>query len=552
MKRTIIICWASFFLTSSSFSQLGRIGGSLRYEHQYQDVLVNGSLLTSLRMSPSINLNTEGFISSENFIFFTLRTALNSSFRTGHSASSVIKTKQYLWNAYDVNVFFFQIAPANLQFSMREYVNDIRYEYQGLKSRSGTRNHETMAGFALVRVPYMPQVNFSYRRNRSWSIVGEDYNTRSDQYVFAASSKNGTSGHASVTGSVSDFYESFTNFSERIATLQFDGSNVISDGHQLTIGSEYNRYGRYSTLSGGVAYAGLLSDRVQLYSNVNGQNASGWNYSFYSGNTSGNLQFTMDEHFRYGVGLSGGRGSTVTTIEGYTRSVESYSVSGNVNLNHTRTLGSVNFMNNLSLAYGRRRYYENSSFHRVGFNNSANRAIGRFTVNAVYNFSFLTNKTTLSWQSIENFAMLAATGVLPASIRTRTSADFRSYTYKGGAFTAPDLSMANIMQTLEGPFKLVIPFTLGAGVTVHYYFTGLSGHAYGWNVTFQSARFFADGLSASYRYARDYDPYYRMESIDQTASLYYRWRLLSIQVSLRESWVFNRTRDARFTLERSF
>ncbi len=551
MKRLVIIGWASVLLASAAFPQLGRLSGEIRYEHQYQDVLVNGTLLTSLRRSPSISLNTDGFFTSPNFIYYTLRTSLNTSFRTSHSASSLVTTRSYLWNAYDVNVFFFQIAPANFQLSTREYTTDIRYEYQGLKNRGGTRNHEDRVGLALVRVPYLPLVNFSYRRNRSWSIVGDPYENLSNQYVFSASSRNGTTGHASVTGSLSDFRETHSDYYERILSVQFDGSHSLSEEHQVTIGSEYYKYGSYSALSGGLAYGGRLAEGVRMNSGVNGQSASSVNYSARTVSTTHSVQFTPGQNFRLGAGVNAGTGVALNRVGGVTRRIENHNWSGSLSLGHTRNAGGLGLSNNISLAYGERRYFEKLGFYRIGVNNGVHKSVGRFVFNAAYNFSYQSNRNAARWSSTDHFALIAATGTLPGAIRTRTSADFRSYTYDGNRITASDQSSLNLLQSFDGSFKHLIPFTLGAGASVHYFFIGLRGHTYGWNASFQSSEFFVRGLYAAYRYTRSFDPYYRRESLEHSASFSYRWRLLSFQLTLREREVFNRLRDVRFSVERT-
>ncbi len=538
-------------MASAAFSQLGPIGGEIRYEHQYQDVLVNGNLLTSLRRSPSINLSTTGSIKSEHFIFYTLRTSFTAGFRTSRSSHSAVSTRQFLWNEYDVNLLFLQTAPVNFQLATREYTTEIRYDYQGLRNRGGTRDHQDRIGVALTRVPFFPLVNFSFIRNKSWAIVGDPFEQLSLQYVFSASSRNGTDGHASVSGSLSEFREKYSGISERILSLQFDGSRSLAERHHVNFGSEFNKYASYSGLSGGVAYGGILNDVIRLTTGLTGQSASSVNFSVYSVSASQGVQITQNEFFKWGLGIGGGTG--VTTFRRYGERVRlaNDNWNGNINLNHVRSVGTFNVANNLTLAYGERSYLETISFYRIGLSNSAHRSVGRFLVNAAYNYSHLSNSGNGTWRSTEHFALIGVSGTLPGEIRSRSTADFRSYDYGGDRLTASDQSTINLAQTFDGSFKHVIPFTLGAGASVHYFFAGLRGHTYGWNASFQTSQLFLKGLYASYRYARSFDPYYRRASLEHSASFSYRWRLLSFQLTLRERTVFSRQRDIRLSVERS-
>lgn len=551
MSRATIIVWASLLFCAPSFPQLNRISGDIRYEHQYQEVQVHGTLLTALRRSPTLNLNTKGSFVSDNFIFYTLRTSLATSFRTTHSAGATVTSRQILWNEYDVDLFFFQIAPANFQLSSREYTTDFRSEYSGLRSRGGTRNHEDRMSFSLVRVPFLPLVNFSYQRNTSWSIIGEPYRNHSNQYTFSASSKNGTDGHATVTGSLSEFGEETSGFYERILNLHFDGSRNLAEGHQLSLGSEYYKFGGYSSVSGGAGYTGTFGPDVIGGSTVNAQRAGGLYYSARAVNGSQSVQWTQNENFQYGAVVSGGAGVTINSYTGVPRRIDHSAWNGAMNVNHTRSAGGLNVNNNLSFGYGRRRYIDVVDFYRIGLNNSLNRSVGSFALNATYNFSHLSNRNGYSWTTTEHYASLSATGRLPGAIRSRSNADFRSYVYGGAQMTASDQSSLNLSQGFDGSFKHVIPFSLSAGASVHYFFVGLRGHSYGWNAAFQSPRFFLANLYASYRYSRTYDPYYRRESLEHSAGFSYRWRLLSFQLTLRERRVFSTMRDVRFSVERS-
>jgi len=552
MKRGLIIAASFLFLPAGLFSQAGPLSGSLRYEHQYQEILVNGALLTSLRRSPSLNLNTKGFFSSKNFVYYTLRTSLNTNFRTSHTPSSIYDTRQLLWNAYDVNLFFLQSSPVNFDVAAREYTTDIRYDYGSADLRSGTRDREVRANFSVIRVPFLPTINVGYRRSRSYSIVHQPYEQVTSQYTFSASSSNLSGGSANVSGSLSDFRERYSGFGERILTLQMNGQQLLEPGHQLTFGSEYNKYGSYSALSGGLGYGGVLDDGVRISSSVTGQNASGRNYAVRSVSASQGISVKQGDHLQWGGSLSGGAGVSTLALGGAPRRIPTSNWTGSVNLSHNRNFGALMLVNNLSFGYGERLYIDRQSFWRASLGNTLQRTVGRFALNATYNFSTLVNSNSFSWRSVEHYAMFSATGTLPAAIRSRSTLDYRSYTYGGSRPTGSDQITLNGSQSFDGNFTMVIPFTLGAGGAIHWYLASLRGHTYSWHVRFQSSNFFMKSLYAGYQYQRRFDPYYNKESREQSATLSYRWRSLAFGLTAREITLFSRQRDIRFTVERSF
>lgn len=554
MKRVSSIVWLILGLASALYSQKGGdggIGGHIRYEHQYQEVSVNDNLLISLRRAPSVDLRKSGFISSKYFLAYTLRTALSTTFQTSRYSTERNDSRQFHWNEYDVNFLFFQKSPVTIQLASREYTTDVRYDYGALDTRSGTRDREHRVNFSVTRVPFLPLINLAYRTNRSWSIVNAPYEQKSEQFSFSAATRNGSEASANVSGSLSSFRERFTGISERILTVQFNGTRQFSERHAISLGSEFNKYGTYSALSGGLSYGGAISRKLRINSGLRGQNSSGRSYSFRSVSTTQSASLVLDEHFRGGVNLSAGTGIAVSDIRGDRRRVPNHNWIGSFNLSHSRQTALFQTSNNISMSYGGRVSGNRLTFWRFGLSNTIQRSVGLFDLKGTYNFSTLLNKNGTDWSATNNYVEGEGSARLPQGIRSRTSLDYRSYTYGGDGPKSANRHTLNFKQHLTGKFNYVIPFSLGLGGSVHWYYAFLRGRTYGWNITFASPHFFLKSLYANYLYRRSYDPYYDKESREQTASFTYRWRSLNFQLHLREMKLFSTQREVRFMVERA-
>jgi len=438
-----------------------------------------------------------------------------------------------------------------LNVSTREYTDDLKYEYSSLSVRSKTRNHQDLVNIDVDRVRYLPRLNFSYIRNKAWSLEGDPYEQRSDQYNFSAYSRNGTDGYASVVGSLSNFNERSVGLSERILTVNFDGSQALAPGHTVTIGSEFDRYDNYSSLTGGLSYVANLSTWLGMNTGLSGQNSSGRNFSYYSAGVSQGFRLTMDEHVRFGVRGSVNTGASISQRLLVPVRIPNDRWEGSFDVGHLRALGAVNFTNNLVLTYGKFDYLTAFSYYSLVFSNGANTTVGKFGINGTYNFSYHKNNSTLAWQSWENTALLSVNGTLPWLIQSQTMADYRSVNYSGFAVTASDLSSLKFSETLGRSFVNLIPYTIRLRGSVQYFYRGVSGRTYSFGASFQSPRFFVNNLTASYIFRRDYDPFYRILTINHDASLNYRWRLLTFQAGYFERIEFSRIRQVRFTLERA-
>lgn len=554
MKRASVIVWLIILATSVLHPQGGSnggINGYVRYEHQYQEVSVNDNLLITARRSPSVDLRKTGFISSKYLLAYTLRTALTANYQTTRYSTVRNDTRHLLWNEYDVNLLFFQRSPVTFEVASREYTTDIRYDYGLLDTRSGTRDRAHRLALSVARIPFLPAINLAYRTNRSWSLVSLPYEHKSEQISFSAATRNTAEASASVTGTITSFKERYSGISERILTLQFNGTRQFSERHALSLGSEFNKYSSYSSLSGGASYAGIFSDRLRFNSSLTGQNSSSRSYSVRSVSATQGANLTVDDHFRGSASLVTGTGVAIVNVGSDRRRIPSHNWSGSTSLNHSRSISGFQVTNNLSFSYGRRIYGNRISFWRFGLSNSLHRSVGLFDLKGTYNYSTLLNSNGSDWSSTSNYAMLDVSARLPHGIRSRSSLDYRSYVYGGDGPKTVDRKTVSFKQNLTGNFNFVIPFSLGLGGSVHWFYTFLKGKTYGWDITFASPNFFLRSLYANYLYRRSFDPYYNRESREQTASFTYRLRSLNFQLQLREMKLFTTHREIRFLVERT-
>jgi hypothetical protein len=147
---------------------------------------------------------------------------------------------------------------------------------------------------------------------------------------------------------------------------------------------------------------------------------------------------------------------------------------------------------------------------------------------------------------------ISASGNISNIIHSQSSLQYRSDVYGGFAMYNNNQQNLNLTQSFDAQTVIYIPMTLGAGLNANWYFSSLARRTYGYYLTFTSASLFVRGLYATYRYARNYDPYYQRELSENNGSLHYQWRMIIMEVRFRLAYVPNRIRDITFTISRPF
>lgn len=552
MKRVVTILWLLLVSCFQSFGQLYAIRGELRYEHQYQDVLSRDFLFTSLRRSPSVNLSTSGSFISKRILFYTVRTSLNASYNTSHSGGGTFKGTQYLWNLYDVNLMFLQSSPINFSIGAREHTMKSKYAYGWLNTMGGTRQQEQRINLSLQRISFLPVTTFMYQRTRSWSVYGMPSEQISNQYSFSATASGGSSSSLNLFGNLSEFSDRYNNTSDRILTLELNGSKQLSERHQVGVGAGYTRYPTYSGLSGGVMYGGNLSEQIQISTNLSGQNTSTASYTNHSYGLSQSVRIFQDNHLKYGLSFNSGTGTSIYSSSNNGSKISSFNWATSANVEHQRSIGIIGFANFLSIQYGARQYRYRYSFMGVNVSNTLHSSIGGWGIEGTYNFYSQYNKSSVAWYLMGNSANIAVSGKLPENINSRTTINYND-NHNGGAVEAIDNQRSlSANQSFDASYYYQIPFTLSLSGSVHWYFLHLQGRTYGWQARFGSPNFFVRGLRVSYSYDRHFDPYYHKENAEHNFVLTYQWRALSFELTARQLRFIDRTRDVVFTVSRPF
>ncbi|HEV8539511.1 MAG TPA: hypothetical protein VGR15_11390 [Bacteroidota bacterium] len=551
MKRVLFIALLELVVCGWLLGQITSLGGSLRYEQQYQDFLFDDQLATSIRSNPILDLGVRGIVLSPRLFDFTLRTSLNLNFGTSHIRDITLTNQQSNWNTYDVAAGFFQYSPIKVQVAARDFLIDTKSSYNGASSNHGrTRTQEQRANFGIDRIPFLPSIHASYTRNHSWSLTGDPQDQLSNQLSFGVSSASGHGASVSVSGSFSDVKERYTGFQEKNSFFQLSGSKELSANHRIDLNSEYYVFPLYRVLYALAGYTGMLTEKVRLSSGISGAQSSSSGSTFRSIGGSQGVSVTAGDHYRFGLSVSGNAGR-YSSLSGQTASY-SGNMGGSATIQHVRMIGTLNLTNALSMGYAVRDYGQVYHVWEGGISNGISTGIGSYAISGSYNLSAQSTRNDLSWNLLSNNASLSANGTVFGKIRSQSSFRFRADTYGGDIRPVGNQRTANLTHGFTGQFFYYIPMTVGLGGSVNWYSAAASIRTYAWHFTFSSTSFFLRALYATYRYSRTFDPYYQRELVEQAATFDYQWRALSFHIAFRHSTTPNRIRDILFTVSRPF
>jgi hypothetical protein len=534
-------------------AQLTTLSGELRYEHQYQDFYTDaGGLSTSLRQNPILNLDLRGAIVSRRLLEYSLY----SSFGINHTLSQTpyltFTNTQLNWNAYNLTLSVLPYAKAKVDLSARDNLIDSKFDDQTVSSQGRLRQQEQRIGLSVDQVPELPTLAFTYTRNKTWAEIGAPSEQLSNQYGLSLSASGGPSSEVNLSSSLSDVAERYTNFHERLLTVNLSGSKRLDDRNLLSILSDYNRFTSYSNLTGSVGYTGLLSDRLRVNTGFSGLSYSN---AFTVGRTGGFLEgvlYRLDPYFQLGESFNGYIGTTRAVTNLGTQSYYSNNWNASTTLQHNRQINRAIVSNSLTLGYLVQEYVTGYNTLNVNFANGVQFPLGAFALNGDYSFAYYRTRNNDDWDLIGNSAGIVAVGTLPENIRSNTTARFRDDHYTGEVSAFRNQRNLIGTQQFDGSFRSVIPVNLGLGGSVTWYFANIYGHTYSWHLTFSSQSFFVDRLYALYTYTRTFDPYYLRPVTNHDASMNYPWRALTFQLRGHYATFPVRVRDIWFSVSRFF
>lgn len=554
MKRAVTILWLLTAIFARGYSQLGALRGQLRYEHQYQDFLTEqGSFATELRQSPMVDVNLSGILLSPRLLTWSAFSSLSLNFHSSQSTFSTASGSQSAWDKYNFIFNVLPLAPVKLSLATRENALAARSNFNdepGILTRA--RQQEYRADLSVFDVPWLPTTALSYIRNRSWDPIDRAFETVSQAFSFSMAGSSSPQGSVSLSGVYNDFDDRVGAVHDRFFTFDFSGARSISAGHRLSIHSEYKNYYGYSNLTGSVGYFGTLTDLFRISTGMSGYTAS-TSYAVYrSYGLSQSFMYRLPQFYQFGLRVYESASVSQFSLARGVRSVDGRGIGSALTASHNRTIGSMIVSNNIALSYDRLTYITQYSVLNGGWSNSIQARVGSYGVSGDYSLSFSRTMDGNSWMVVGNNAGLGADGIILQPVQSHSGLHYHEEHYIGDIESFRNQKNISLTQRFDGSFNQVIPFTLGFGASVNWYFAGIRGHTHGWNISFGSGSFFVPGLFASYVYSRTYDIYYQRELGEHTGSMSYHWRALSFEARFHYATYPLRVRDIVLTVTRPF
>jgi hypothetical protein len=551
VKRVVTILAMLVVAGECSVGQITHLGGELRYEHEYQDMLYLDQLSTSLRSNPIVDLALFGYVLSPRIIDWNVRSSMNLSFGTSQTRENTTTNQQAYYNAYDADMNFFEYSPVKFELAARDHIVDTKADYNSLSGFHGrVRAQEQRARFAVDRISYLPSVTLNYIQDRTWSLTADQSEQLSRQFTFSVATAAAGSSSINLSGAFTNTEDKYTGFEDHIATVELGGTKQLSEHDRFDLAAEYYRYNLYGTLTGSLGYIGTLGGATRITTSVSGSHSG----SAYSSNrvvgAGAGLTVILTPVYQTGVSLGVSAGKYTSLLLGVSTYSRTFEPRGF--LQQTLNFGRSILSDNLWVSYSLRDYGERFLVWEGGLANSLTTSIGAFGVSANYDFSAQSTRNSTNWTLVSNMGGISASGNLARIIHSQSSLQFRSDIYSGvGIFNTSQQNL-NLTQGFDAQTVWYIPMTLGAGLTANWYFSTLARRTYGWYATFTSPSLFVRNLYATYRYARNYDPYYQRELSENNGSMHYQWRMVIMELRFRLAYVPNRIRDITFTISRPF
>jgi hypothetical protein len=552
MKRVITIAWLLLAICQSSFGQLGRISGELRYEYHYQDFLYDGILTKVIISNPALYIRTSGSILSPRILSYSLYSSLSIDNVSTSNDYFDYAGSQYSWNRYNLILNFLPYSPVKVSFAAREYSYDYRSAMIDDADQSGARQQEQRIDLSVHQIAWLPTLSLSYVRNRSYSASEGLYDLMSQTLSFSASHATDTTGSYYLTASMNDYRDRLGTAYDRFLTVEFSASRALSARHGVSLSTEYEQYTGYSIFGMGADYSGSPTNALHLNTSVSaGSTVSP--YSQYRSVSFGqSASYLLNQYFRCGLGLTGFLGSSHIWWADGGQVLNFRSLGGSASLQHRRSFAGMSLLNTIAAGYSSQLYGEHYNSFNTSITNNVSRAIGTFSVSGYQSYSYVQVRSSLPYTSINNSAGVTINGVLPRQIQSQTDMRFRNDHFPGERMAYRNQSTLVLTQRFNSSFVYRIPFTLGLSASANWYMVNMTGHTYGWVASFASPSFFVRGLGAEYSYSSSYDPYYQREIADHIGSFNYQWRAISLGLRFRYATFPLRVRELWFNISRPF
>jgi hypothetical protein len=556
MKKALFACNLLLFLTAPLYAQfdLNSISGHIGYRQEYQDQRIGDQFTTQLMHTPDLFLLFDGDVLDPQILNFFLQTDITNNATSMQFGSGSTNFSELTWDYYRADVRFFDTAPLRAEFRADDGLVNSHTQYgtvDALTGESRMQNQEvTLMANGLSE---LPPLTFDYSRSLNWAVIGTPSDVLNQTYSLSAAASNGSTSY-NFHADENETDDLINNTSLKIFDVRLNGVKAFSNLQQLNLETDYNRYDQLDIFNGTASYFGTLSERVNMNSSLNlvetsSPGAVGTEIS--GGNT---VNYNPNAAMRYTLGITGLLNNASIEESGASSASTSDNLSITSTAQHNGSWASGSVANSLSITAG----VQNDVFgYRTiggGLSNGYQVSRGRFDIglNQGFTSSFTSRSDGEDYYTVSTLASGFVSGMVSDRIQERSSLSYTD-NRATGVLNSPGMSrVIQASQSMSGSFYYKIHFTLDAGVTVNWFLSGVTGTTNAWNLGFTSGDFFVSGLSFRYNYARDYDLFYRLETLDQSAEFHYQWRMLRFGLRLEQADFVTDRRDVTFTVVRDF
>ncbi len=552
MKRVFTIVALAVLSVCPLFGQLGSFGGNVSYVHQYSEDSYHGSLSTTQSRNPTIDLQASGIILTHELAEFEFQSYFTQNSFTSKSFGPTLDFETQNWTIYRFNLSLIQYSPCWILLRANDGYVKSRGEYGDASSTVGrVRSQSQEMTVSLRKIEFLPTITLDYNRSHAWATEGFITNNKIESYTASAASSNGSTTF-NITGQNTRTEDLVSGSVNKFSSAGVNGTKSFDDAHFVNIHSEYTWFETTGLLYGDLSYTGSLSSSAVLMTGLNLSQATSPHATTTNLSVSANVNQTLSPEWRYTAMLGEQYNKQVMPLA--LPPVESRNTwrSGGT-VSHQQTFGVSSMSNSLSVNGEWANNSEQSGAYGFGFGNGYSTKFEAVTLRINQSSSFADQRRARAHQfRAVHRINLGVDAKLADRISNMTNVAFTSNRSQGELEGSYSTRTVSLLDALYGSFNYVIPFTIGAGFSSTWYQGDVNGTAYGWNGTFNSARFFTDRLSARYRYSRTYDVNYRMETIEHLAQFHYGWRVVDLSLSLYERRLGTRQRTITFAVSRPF
>ncbi len=540
----------------TSLSQITALGGEFRYQHQYQNSKSGNNIIEFNRYSPQFILGMNGYLYSPRLISYGLQTAvyLHSSNTSYQNFSQ--KSKNLLFNYYNVNVTALQNYLVRLDLFARDGELESNTNIVGFgDSKNNFRQQQQRVQISTQKIYFLPSTNIYYNQNRSWSVAPTSRTDQIQRELGINLSKASTESNISLSGNLYDVLERSTGERDNYYRMNLNGTKQYSEKSRFDINTEYYSHNNFGFTSGSLMFYNEASDKIRLSTLVSGRHLESVNSISFGLNLSQSVQYLLNKNLHLNYNIFTTRTDDRYIIENNRDDLRKIFLQGLGNtfsIQHMFGFTNIDFSNGVNVGYSKQGGTEKQSNLNGGFTNSINARIYDFNITS--SFAFNKNKVYYRMERDETFknASLAISKILFNNLNSESMVDYRDEDIYSINERSRSSTQLRINQRFNTSLYYYIPFSLSFNGNINWNLGRYRSKFYGINLNFNSPQFFVRSLSLGYSLGWSYDPLTRRDFINQDAEFNYQWRALSFQLRLREFRFVDKRREFWFTVARPF